>query len=100
MLADSGAEWVAIRSAAILGRGVDNWVRRVLAAPLFPDIDGSPSHGAGRAQRRRAPGFRPGDPRYRHRQWAGEPCRARGADLREIAGVLGRPVVPGGSAAG
>jgi nucleoside-diphosphate-sugar epimerase len=33
MLADSGAEWVAIRSAAILGRGVDNWVRRALAAP-------------------------------------------------------------------
>ena len=41
MLADSGAEWVAIRSATIIGRGVDNWVRRVLAAPLFPDIDGS-----------------------------------------------------------
>ena len=40
MLAASGAEWVAIRSAAILGRGVDNWVRRALAAPLFPDIDG------------------------------------------------------------
>ena len=38
MLADSSAEWVAIRSAAILGRGVDNWVRRVLAAPVFPDI--------------------------------------------------------------
>jgi nucleoside-diphosphate-sugar epimerase/phosphohistidine swiveling domain-containing protein len=36
MLADSSAEWVAIRSAAILGRGVDNWVRRVLAAPLYP----------------------------------------------------------------
>lgn len=40
MLAASGAEWVAIRSAAILGRGVDNWVRRVLAAPLFPDGHG------------------------------------------------------------
>jgi nucleoside-diphosphate-sugar epimerase/phosphohistidine swiveling domain-containing protein len=41
MLAASGAEWVAIRSAAILGRGVDNWVRRVLASALFPDVDGS-----------------------------------------------------------
>ena len=30
-------EWVAIRSALILGRGVDNWVRRVLALPAFPD---------------------------------------------------------------
>jgi nucleoside-diphosphate-sugar epimerase/phosphohistidine swiveling domain-containing protein len=38
MLAASGAEWVAIRLAAILGRGVDNWVRRVLASALFPDI--------------------------------------------------------------
>jgi nucleoside-diphosphate-sugar epimerase/phosphohistidine swiveling domain-containing protein len=41
MLAASGAEWVAIRCAVILGRDVDNWVRRVLAAPFFPDVDGS-----------------------------------------------------------
>jgi nucleoside-diphosphate-sugar epimerase/phosphohistidine swiveling domain-containing protein len=41
MLASCGAEWVAIRSAAILGRDVDNWVRRVLASPFFLDIDGS-----------------------------------------------------------
>ncbi|MBV9321816.1 MAG: NAD-dependent epimerase/dehydratase family protein [Mycobacterium sp.] len=41
MLAASGAEWVAIRSAVILGRDVDNWVRRLLATLLFPDIDGS-----------------------------------------------------------
>ncbi|MGA8546406.1 MAG: NAD-dependent epimerase/dehydratase family protein [Mycobacterium sp.] len=39
MLAASGAEWVAIRSAAIFGRGVDNWVRRVLASPLFSEVD-------------------------------------------------------------
>jgi nucleoside-diphosphate-sugar epimerase/phosphohistidine swiveling domain-containing protein len=39
MLADSGAQWVAIRSALILGRGVDNRVRRLLASPVFPDID-------------------------------------------------------------
>jgi nucleoside-diphosphate-sugar epimerase/phosphohistidine swiveling domain-containing protein len=37
MLADSDAEWVAIRSALILGRGVDNWVRRLLALPVLPD---------------------------------------------------------------
>jgi nucleoside-diphosphate-sugar epimerase/phosphohistidine swiveling domain-containing protein len=41
MLANCGAEWVAIRSAAILGRDVDNWVRRVLASPLFLDINSS-----------------------------------------------------------
>ena len=41
MVAACGAEWVAIRAAAILGRGVDNWVRRVLASAVFPDIDGS-----------------------------------------------------------
>jgi nucleoside-diphosphate-sugar epimerase/phosphohistidine swiveling domain-containing protein len=37
MLAASGAQWVAIRSALILGRGVDNWVRRLLALPVLPD---------------------------------------------------------------
>lgn len=41
MLAASGAEWVAVRCAVILGRDIDNWVRRVLAAPLFPDVGGS-----------------------------------------------------------
>lgn len=38
MLAASGVHWVAIRSALILGRGVDNWVRRLLALPVFPDV--------------------------------------------------------------
>ncbi len=37
MVAASGAQWVAIRSALILGRGIDNWVRRLLALPAFPD---------------------------------------------------------------
>ena len=37
MLADSDADWVAIRSALILGRGVDNWVRGLLALPVLPD---------------------------------------------------------------
>jgi phosphohistidine swiveling domain-containing protein len=37
MLAASNVEWVAIRSALIVGRNVDNWVRRLLALPAFPD---------------------------------------------------------------
>lgn len=37
MLEESDLEWVAVRSALILGRGVDNWVRRLLALPAFPD---------------------------------------------------------------
>ncbi|WP_068187163.1 sugar epimerase family protein [Mycobacterium sp. UM_CSW] len=36
LLEDSGLEWVVIRTAPILGRSVDNWVRRVLALPAFP----------------------------------------------------------------
>ncbi|OBJ43236.1 sugar epimerase family protein [Mycobacterium colombiense] len=40
LLAESGAEWVAIRSALILGRSVDNWVRRLLALPAFRDRSG------------------------------------------------------------
>ncbi|OBH80955.1 hypothetical protein A5682_14115 [Mycobacterium mantenii] len=37
MLEDSNLEWVAIRTALILGRGVDNWVRRLFASPVFLD---------------------------------------------------------------
>jgi nucleoside-diphosphate-sugar epimerase/phosphohistidine swiveling domain-containing protein len=37
MLEKSDLEWVAVRSALILGRSVDNWVRRLLALPVFPD---------------------------------------------------------------
>ncbi|OBK65146.1 sugar epimerase family protein [Mycobacterium sp. 1165178.9] len=40
MLAESGVEWVAIRSALILGRNVDNWVRRLLALPALRDRSG------------------------------------------------------------
>ncbi len=36
MIAASGAEWVAIRAAPILGRAVDNWVHRALASAFFP----------------------------------------------------------------
>jgi nucleoside-diphosphate-sugar epimerase/phosphohistidine swiveling domain-containing protein len=41
MLAESGAKWIAIRSAPILGRGVDNWLLRLLALPVYPGIAGS-----------------------------------------------------------
>ncbi|WP_297824581.1 sugar epimerase family protein [Mycobacterium sp.] len=40
MLAEAGTEWVAIRSALILGRSVDNRVRRLLALPVFPARSG------------------------------------------------------------
>ena len=43
IVAASGAQWVAIRSALILGRGIDNWVRRLLALPAF--ADGSADRG-------------------------------------------------------
>ncbi|BAX93072.1 sugar epimerase family protein [Mycobacterium shigaense] len=36
LLAESGLDWVAVRSALIIGRGVDNWVRRLFALPAFP----------------------------------------------------------------
>ncbi|HEX5254101.1 MAG TPA: sugar epimerase family protein [Mycobacterium sp.] len=36
MLAASGVESIVIRSALVVGRGVDNWVRRVLSTPAFP----------------------------------------------------------------
>ncbi len=41
LLAASGAEWVAIRSAVMLGRGVDNWVRRLLTGLVFADPNGA-----------------------------------------------------------
>ncbi|GLE52466.1 sugar epimerase family protein [Mycobacterium montefiorense] len=37
LLGASEAEWIAIRSALIVGRNVDNWVRGLLALPAFPD---------------------------------------------------------------
>ncbi|ATA28585.1 phosphoenolpyruvate synthase [Mycobacterium lepraemurium] len=36
MLVASGLEFVTIRCALVVGRNVDNWVRRVLALPAFP----------------------------------------------------------------
>ena len=41
LLAASGADWVAVRCALIVGRNVDNWVRRLLALPVFFDVEGS-----------------------------------------------------------
>jgi nucleoside-diphosphate-sugar epimerase/phosphohistidine swiveling domain-containing protein len=39
MLAAAGVEWVPVRSALIVGRNVDNWVRRLLALPALPEGD-------------------------------------------------------------
>lgn len=38
MLMVSDVESVAIRCALLVGRGVDNWVRRLFALPVFPDV--------------------------------------------------------------
>ncbi|ORV85985.1 hypothetical protein AWC11_18980 [Mycobacterium interjectum] len=37
LLGGADVESVAIRCALIVGRGVDNWVRRALALPVYPD---------------------------------------------------------------
>ena len=37
MLSAPGIESVVIRSAIVVGRGVDNWVRRLFALPAFPE---------------------------------------------------------------
>jgi nucleoside-diphosphate-sugar epimerase/phosphohistidine swiveling domain-containing protein len=96
MLATSGAEWVAIRSAAILGRGVDNWVRRVLASLLISDTDAARtlqvvhSDDAHRLFVRAVVDTGIG---------SGPVNLAAPGELtlRQIAGVLGRPVVPAGA---
>ena len=95
MLAASGAEWVAIRSAAILGRGVDNWVRRVLASPCFSDVDAG----------RRLQVVHTDDVHRVFVQAVVDTGIGSGPvnlaaqgelTLRQVAGVLGRPVVPAG----
>jgi nucleoside-diphosphate-sugar epimerase/phosphohistidine swiveling domain-containing protein len=93
MLAASGAEWVAIRSAVILGRGVDNWVRRVLAAAYFSDSDAGRSLQVVHSddvQRLfvRAITDTGIDSGPVNLAAQGE------LTLRQIAGVLGRPVIP------
>jgi nucleoside-diphosphate-sugar epimerase/phosphohistidine swiveling domain-containing protein len=93
MLAASGAEWVAIRSALILGRSVDNWVRRLLALPAFPD---------GSADRRIQvvhldDALRLWEHAILNPKIDGGPVNlaAAGAPtFRQIAAKLGRPIVP------
>lgn len=36
MLADSGFDWITIRSALIVGRNVDDWAQRLFSLPLLP----------------------------------------------------------------
>jgi nucleoside-diphosphate-sugar epimerase/phosphohistidine swiveling domain-containing protein len=93
MLAASGAEWVAIRSALILGRGVDNWVRRLLALPAFPD---------GSADRRMQvvhldDALRLAEHAIVNGKIGSGPVNLAGAGaptFRQIAATLGRPIVP------
>ncbi len=40
MIANAGVEWVAVRSALVLGREADNAVLRLLAAPILLDVAG------------------------------------------------------------
>ena len=99
MLAESGAKWVAIRSAFILGRGVDNWLLRLLALPAYPDIAGAADRSlqvvhADDALRLfiRAlldDGIDSGSVNLAA---PGEPT------FRQLAEILGRPVVPLGGA--
>ena len=92
MLAASGAEWVSIRSALVLGRGVDNWVRRLLALPAFPD---------GSTDRRvqvvpLVDAIRLWEHAILNAQMHGPVnLAAAGAPtFRQIAAMLGRPIVP------
>jgi nucleoside-diphosphate-sugar epimerase/phosphohistidine swiveling domain-containing protein len=92
MVAASGAEWVTIRTAAIVGRGVDNWVRRALASAVFTGTAGRTlqvvhSDDAHRTFVRAAV-----DP---HIGSAAVNLAAPGeVTLGEIAEGLGRPIVP------
>jgi nucleoside-diphosphate-sugar epimerase/phosphohistidine swiveling domain-containing protein len=92
MIAASGAEWVAIRAAPILGRAVDNWVRRALSAPLFPGTAGEAVQVVHSDDIHRTFVRAAVDPDI-----ASGPVNlaAPGAlSLGEIADKLGRPVVP------
>lgn len=103
MLAASGAHWVAIRSALIMGRSVDNWVRRLLALPVFFDIEGSADRAVQVVHLDDAlrllvraileadtdTGIDSGPVNLAA---PGEPT------FRQIAGALGRPVMPLGAA--
>jgi len=96
MISEADVESVVIRSALVVGRGVDNWVRRLFALPMFPErladrpvqvvhLDDAlrlltcaiadPDPAAGPVNLA-APGF---------------------TTFRQIAATLGRPVVPLGA---
>ncbi|ARG59906.1 MULTISPECIES: sugar epimerase family protein [Mycobacterium] len=96
MLADSGAQWVAVRSALIVGRSVDNWVRRVWALPVFPDgsadsvVQVVHVDDVLRLLIRAILGTDSGAVNLAA---AGQPT------FRQIAAALGRPVLPVGSGA-
>lgn len=97
MLAESGLEWVSIRSASLVGRSVDNWIRRALARPVFVD---------GRADRP-IQLVHLDDALRMIDRCALDTAIPSGAinlaapglvTLREIAGALGRPVLDPGPA--
>jgi nucleoside-diphosphate-sugar epimerase/phosphohistidine swiveling domain-containing protein len=99
MLAASGAQWVAIRSALILGRGIDNWVRRVLALPAFPD--GSADRGVQVVHLDDALRLLVRAVLDTEIDSGPVNLAATGAPtFRQIASALGRPPVPLGSAFG
>src|SRR6185437_10819508 len=91
MVAASGAEWVTIRSAAILGRSVDNWVRRALASAAFPNgnrsLQAVHTDDAHRVFVRAALDADIGS-------GAVNVAAPGEVTLREIAEALGRPTVP------
>ncbi|MGB9222387.1 sugar epimerase family protein [Mycobacterium sp.] len=100
MLAASGAQWVSIRSALIIGRNVDNWVRRILARPVLPA-------GAGSADRV-VQAVHADDAQRLFIQAildtgidSGPINLAAPGELtfRQLAAALGRPLVPFGSSA-
>ncbi|ETW22458.1 hypothetical protein MGAST_19970, partial [Mycobacterium gastri 'Wayne'] len=96
LLADSGAKWVAVRSALMVGRSVDNWVRRVWALPVFPDgsadsvVQVVHIDDVLRLLIRTILGT---DTGVVNLAAAGQPT------FRQIAAALGRPVLPVGSRA-
>ncbi|MCV7200155.1 sugar epimerase family protein [Mycobacterium angelicum] len=96
MLAASGLQWVALRCALIVGRNVDNWVRRLFALPVYP----------GPAADRVVQVVHTDDAlRLSIRALLDRELLSGAVDLaapdaltfRQIAAVLGRPIVPTGA---
>ena len=93
MLADADVESVAIRCALIVGRGVDNWVRRLLALPAFPD--GSADRRLQLVHIDDALGLLTRAILDTEIKSGPVNLAARGAPtFRQIATALGRPIVP------